>query len=144
MSSVTVTTKNDQKIEKKGKISVCDLTKNNTSEILQKIEYQTPIFLQSYTDLFTKYIHSFNTVFGVCRISEKQFFDKLGIDHTIMEETANYWDLVKNLTLIQIETYSKFLQDCVDFRISTIDSMDKSMTSALDYYSKAISSFTSE
>jgi len=91
--------------------------------------------------LFTKYLHSYNTAFGICRISEKQFFDKLGINHTVLQETANYWNLVKNLTLIQIETYSKFIQDYVDFRVSTIDSIDKSMTSALDYYSKAISPF---
>jgi len=141
MSNIATTPKNEPKIEKKDKLSICDLTKNNTSEVLQKMEFQIPIFLQAYTDLFTKYLHSYNTAFGICRISEKQFFDKLGIDHTVLEETANYWNLVKNLTLIQIETYSKFIQDYVDFRVSTIDSIDKSMTSALDYYSKAISPF---
>jgi hypothetical protein len=38
-------------------ISICDLMKNNSSEILHKIEYQIPTYLQEYTDLFTKYIH---------------------------------------------------------------------------------------
>ena len=62
---------------KKSQISICDLMKNNTSEILQKMEYQVPTYLQGYTDLFTKYLHSLNTLFGTCYISEKQFFDKL-------------------------------------------------------------------
>ncbi|MEJ2261647.1 MAG: hypothetical protein P8X83_08385 [Nitrosopumilaceae archaeon] len=127
-----------EKFQDKEKISICDLTKNNTAEILQKIEYQIPIYLQGYTDLFTKYIHSFNSGFGACRMSEKQFFDKLGIDHTVMEEVANYWDFVKSLTIIQIETYSKFIQDYMDFKLSTIDSWGKSFSSALDHYQKAI------
>jgi len=136
-----VVTKNEPKIEEKSKISICDLTKNNTSEILQKMEYQLPVYLQGYTDLFIKYLHSFNTTFGTCRISEKQFFDRLGINHQVMEEIAEYWNFAKNLTVIQIETCSKFVQDYIDFRISTIDSLDKFMTSALEYYSKALSEF---
>ena len=136
-----VLTKDEPKNEEKLKISICDLTKNNTSEILQKMEYQLPVYLQGYTDLFTKYLHSFNTTFGTCRISEKQFFDRLGINHQVMEEIAEYWNFAKNLTIIQIETCSKFVQDYIDFRISTIDSLDKSMTSALEYYSKALSEF---
>lgn len=131
----------EPKIEEKSKVSICDLTKNNTSEILQKMEYQIPVYLQGYTDLFSKYLHSFNTVFATCRISEKQFFDKVGIDHQVMEEIEEYWNFAKNLTMIQIETSSKFVRDYVDFRISTIDSLDKSITSALEYYSKALSKF---
>jgi len=131
----------ESKNKTKPKISICDLTKNNTSEILQKMEYQVPIYLQGYTDLFTKYLHSFNTAFGTCRISEKEFFNKLGINHQILEETAEYWNFAKNLTLIQIETSSKFIQDYIDFRISTIESIDKFMTSSLEYYSKALSVF---
>ena len=131
----------EPKTEEKSKISICDLTKNNTSEILQKMEYQIPIYLQGYTDLFSKYLHSFNTTFAACRISEKQFFDKLGIDHQVMEEIEEYWNSAKNLTMIQIETCSKFVRDYVDFRISTIDSLDKFITSASEYYSKSLSKF---
>jgi len=131
----------EPKTEEKSKISICDLTKNNTSEILQKMEYQVPIYLQGYTDLFSKYIHSFNTAFATCRISEKQLFDKLGIDHRVMEEIEEYWNFAKNLTMIQIEICSKFVRDYVDFRISTIDSLDESIASALEYYSKSLSKF---
>ena len=137
MSKTQSIPKNTQETSEE-KISICDLTKNNTSEILQKVEYQIPLYLQGYTDLFTKYIHSFNTVFGACRISEKQFFDKMGIDHTVMKEMVNYWDFIKSLTIIQIETYSKFIQDYMDFRLSTMDSIDKSVSSALEHYSKAM------
>jgi hypothetical protein len=138
MSTTQNISKKDQGTEKT-KISICDLTKNNTSEIIQKMEFQTPIFLQGYADLFTKYFHSFNATFGACRISEKQFFDKMGIDHTVMEEIASYWNFVKNMTVIQIETYSKFIQDYIEFRIATIDSVEKLATAGMDYYSKVLS-----
>jgi len=132
--------KNDSKLEKT-KISICDLFQNNTSEILQKMEYQIPIYLQGYSDLFTKYLHSFNTLFGTCRMSEKQFFDKLGVDHFVLQEIADYWNFLKNLSLIQIELNSKFVEDYIEFRVSTIESFDKSLTSILDYYTKTLSEF---
>ena len=121
--------------------SICDLMKTNTSEVLQKIELQTPIILQGYTDLFTKYLHSFDLMFGTCRLSEKQFFDKFGMNHSVMEETALYWNLMKNIAVLQIDSYSKFLQDYFDFRVSTMESFDKSIDAIFAYYSQALSKF---
>jgi hypothetical protein len=121
--------------------SICDLTKTNTSEILQKIEFQFPIILQGYTELFTKYLHSFDLMFGTCRISEKQFLDKLGINHSVLEETASYWNLIKNLTIFQIEACSKFLQDYFDFRVSTMETFDKSMHLFSEYYAQTLFQF---
>lgn len=131
---------NDSKLEKT-KISICDLFQTTNSEILQKMEYQVPIYLQGYSDLFTKYLHSFNTLFGTCRMSEKQFFDKLGVDHFVLQEIVDYWNFLKNISLIQIELNSKFVEDYIEFRVSTIESFDKSLTSILDYYTKTLSEF---
>ncbi|MEX0640882.1 MAG: hypothetical protein WD018_08750 [Nitrosopumilaceae archaeon] len=133
--------KKESNSSNKSQSSICDLMKNNTSEILQKMEYQIPTYLQGYTDLFTKYLHSLNTLYGTCYISEKQFFDKLGIDHKVLEPIDEYWKFIKNLTLVQIETSSKFVEDYIQFRIAAIESFDKSMGSALDYYAKALSEF---
>ena len=141
MSTKEQSTKNEEKLDTN---SICDLMKTNNSEILQKIEFQTPIILQGYTDLFTKYLHSFDLIFGTCRISEKQFFDKFGINHSVMEETALYWNLIKNTTILQIESYSKFLQDYFDFRISTMESFDKSINAFLEYYVQALSKFNTK
>jgi len=126
---------------KNNSISICDLLKNNTSEILQKVEYQTPTYLQGYSDLFTKYLHSLNTLFGTCYISEKQFFDKLGFDHKVLQPIDEYWKFIKNLVLIQIEASSKFVEDYIQFRLATIESFEKSTASALEYYSKLLSEF---
>lgn len=142
--SEQIALKQESSSVKSQQISICDLMKNNTSEILQKMEYQVPTYLQGYSDLFTKYLHSLNTLYGTCYISEKQFFDKLGFDHKVLEPIDEYWKFVKNLTLIQIESSSKFVEDYIQFRLSTIESFDKSMTSALDYYSKMLSEFNNK
>ncbi len=126
---------------KKSQVSICDLMKNNSSEILQKMEYQIPTYLQGYTDLFTKYLHSLNTLYGTCYISEKQFFDKLGFDHNVLEPIDEYWKFIKNLTLVQIEVSSKFFEDYIQFRISSVELFDKSMESTLEYYAQALSEF---
>lgn len=141
MSHQQTELKKEPSSAKTNEVSICDLMQNNTSEILQKLEYQVPIYLQGYADLFTKYLHSFNTTFGTCRISEKQFFDKFGLNHTVVEEIAEYWNFVKNLALVQVETSSKFVEDYIQFRIATIESFDKSMASSLEYYSKMLSKF---
>ena len=59
MATIQTTPEKESKIENSHKISICDITKNNTSEILQKIEGLAAIYLQGYSDLFIKYIHSF-------------------------------------------------------------------------------------
>lgn len=130
-----------QNSKKEEQISVCDLMKNNTSEILQKMEFQVPKYLQGYSDLYTKYLHSLNTLYGTCYVSEKQYFDKMGIDHKVLEPINEYWKFLKNLAIVQIEARSKFIEDYVQFRIAAIESFDKSMASALDYYAKALSEY---
>lgn len=130
-----------QDSKKEEQISVCDLMKNNTSEILQKMEFQVPKYLQGYSDLYTKYLHSLNTLYGTCYVSEKQYFDKMGIDHKVLEPINEYWKFLKNLAIVQIEARSKFIEDYVQFRIAAIESFDKSIASALDYYGKALSEY---
>ena len=127
--------------EKESELSICDLMRNNTFEILKKVEFQIPSYLQGYTDLFLKYLHSLNTLYGTCYISEKQFFDDLGINHKVLEPIDEYWNFIKNLTLVQIETNSKFIEDYIQFRIASIESFDKSVASALEYYANALSEF---
>ena len=70
--------------QKPEKISVCELMKENTSKIIQKLESQTPSFFQQYTDLYSAYLHTMDDIYGTCYISEKEFFDKLNLDQGIL------------------------------------------------------------
>ncbi|MEK0320749.1 MAG: hypothetical protein QQN61_06630, partial [Nitrosopumilus sp.] len=72
------------------KVSVCDIMKNNTSEIIKKIESQAPSLMQKYSDLYMTYLHTMDDISGTCYISEKEFFDKLNIDQGILKETEKF------------------------------------------------------
>ena len=45
--------------------------------MIKETEAKMPIFFQSYSDLYTKYLHLLDDIFGTCYIAEKEFFDKL-------------------------------------------------------------------
>ena len=67
-------------------ISICDVMKDNTSKVIQKIETGIPPVFQNYSDLYSAYLHMFNDLFGTCYMVEKKFFDKLNIDQGILRE----------------------------------------------------------
>jgi hypothetical protein len=123
--------------EKKDTVSICDVMQNNTSEIIQKIESQIPTYLQLYSDLYTKYLHIIDDIYSTCYVSEKEFFDKLGIDKTTLGAFDVYWKSITDLTLNQIELATNFAKMYVQFRLSTIDSYDKVVHLMMDNYARA-------
>ena len=65
--------------------------KDDTSEVIRKIESHIPSLFQNYSNLYTKYLHMFDDMFGTCYITEKKFFDKMDIDqHVMMNSYANF------------------------------------------------------
>lgn len=67
-------------------ISICDVMKENTSEVIQKLESNIPTLVKNYSDLHTAYLHMFDDLFETCYMAEKEFFDKLNIDQGILKE----------------------------------------------------------
>jgi len=78
------------------KLSVCDIMKEDTSEIIKKMESKMPSLFQNYSDLYTKYLHLFDDIFGTCYIAEKEFFDKLNIDQGILRQLKANSESMKN------------------------------------------------
>ena len=48
------------------KISICDIMKSGTSQVIQKLESQIPLKLQQYSDLYTAYLHTIDDLYGTC------------------------------------------------------------------------------
>jgi hypothetical protein len=128
---------------KENAISICDVMKNNTSEVIQKIESKFPIYAQLYTDLYTKYLHTIDDLYSTCYVSEKEFFDKLGMDKKALQAFDTYWKSIANMTKYQIDMAANFAKMYVQFRLATIDSYDKVMHTVMDSYAKAWSQFNS-
>ena len=129
--------------EKKDAVSVCDIMKNNTSKIIRKMESQIPTYTQLYSELYTKYLHTIDDLYSTCYVSEKEFFDKLGMDKTTLEAFDAYWKFITDMTLSQIELATNFAKTYVQFRLSALDSYDKLIHLMIDSYAKAWTQFNS-
>lgn len=129
--------------KKESTISICDVMKNNTSEIIQKIESKFPTYAQLYTDLYTKYLHTIDDLYSTCYLSEKEFFDKLGMDKTAIQDFDAYWKSITNMATSQIDMLANFTKMYIQSRLATIDSYDKIAHIMMDSYARAWSQFNS-
>jgi hypothetical protein len=130
-------TENVSKIE--NKVSVCDIMKNNTSEIIKKFESKTPSLMQKYSDLYMQYLHTIDDTFGTCYISEKEFFDKLNMDQNTLKEVKKFSNSLTTISLNQIDVSSKYLDAYMQMRISTLKAYDDFMHVMMDSYAKTLS-----
>ena len=145
MAETIKTAKREEESSKKSDtISISDVMKNNTSEIIQKLESQIPTFTQLYTDLYTKYLHMMDDFYSTCYESGKEFFDKQGIDEKALGLVDTYWKSITELTLNQIELVTNFAKMYGQFRLSTLDSYDKVVRLMMDSYTKAWTQFNSD
>ena len=129
--------------EKKNTISICDDMKNNTSGIIQKLESQIPTYAQLYSDLYTKYLHMMDDFYSTCYVSEKEFFDKSGMDEATLGAFDTYWKFITDVAISQIEQSTNFAKMYVQFRLSVLDSYDKAVHLMMDTYAIAWTQFNS-
>ena len=129
---------NTEKHEEK-KLSICDIMKEDTSEVIKKLESQTPSLFQNYSNLYTAYLHMFDDLFGTCYISEKEFFDKLNIDPGILKQIKENSESIKNNYLESIDMNTKYLDAYIKMRISVIKSFDNYAHVMMESYGKFLS-----
>lgn len=123
------------------KISICDVMKTSTSEVIRKMEQQVPPLVQNYSDLYLTNLHFLDDLFGTCYISEKKFFDKLNIDPKILKEYQRYTNSVSKFYQDWIEIGSKYLQTYAQMRMSIIKSYDQFFHTVIESYADMLSRF---
>ena len=123
------------------KVSICDIMKNNTSQVIKKIESQAPSLTQKYSDLYMTYLHTIDDISGTCYISEKEFFDKLNLDQGILKEVEKFSGALTAIFLDQIEFSSKYLEAYIQMRVSALKTYDNFMHVMMDSYAKTLSQF---
>lgn len=119
-------------------VSICDIMKGNTSEIIRKFESQIPPLLENYSNLYTVYLHVFDELFGTCYINEKEFFDKLNIDQRLLKQLKANSEYIKNRYLENIEISTKFFDEQFKMRISSMQSFENFAHIMMDSYSKTL------
>lgn len=124
-------------------ISVCDIMKNSTSQVIKKMQSQIPTYMELFSDLYMKNLHSLDDLYGTCYMAEKEFFDKMPIDKGSLEVWDGYMKAWTQFALLQIETSTNFVRAYVEARKLAIDSYDNYMHLWMDSYAKALSQFNS-
>lgn len=129
--------------ESSEKISICDLFKENTSNLIQKMESQIPIYGQIYSDIYKESLHMLEDVFGTCYISEKEFFDKLNIDQYALKQWDIYSKSILDFYSRQIDASTNLLKIYSSNRISAIQTYENFMHAWMDSYQKMLTQFNS-
>ncbi|HXW01786.1 MAG TPA: hypothetical protein VD828_00235 [Candidatus Nitrosotenuis sp.] len=122
-------------------ISVCDVMKDNTSQIIKKLESQIPFSTQHYFDLYASFLHSIDDVFGTCYIAEKQFFDRIGFDQNMLKSFKYVSNQFTNALVAQIEMTSNLQKSHLQFQKSILDMYEQYTHSFVDSYWKSVTEF---
>lgn len=115
--------------------------KDNTSQVIQKLESNIPTLVQNYSELYAAYLHMFDDLFGTCYMAEKEFFDKLNIDQVILKEIKKNSDAMKNHYLNNIDMTTKFFDAYVMMRTTAIKSFDNYAHIMMESYAKILAQF---
>ena len=134
MEKDTSQTKNNEE-----KLSICEIMKDDTSEVIRKMESQVPSLFQNYSNLYTKYLHMFDDMFGTCYITEKKFFDRLDIDQGVLRQLKKNSESVKNTWMQNIEISSKLFDEYVKMRVDAIKSYDNYVHVMMNTYANFLS-----
>ncbi len=124
-------------------VSVCDIMKGNTSEIIKKMESQIPTYFQMHSDVYTEFLHTMDDLFGTCFIAEKEFFDKLNFDQYTLKLFDSYWKNITKMYSSQIDMSTNFLRTYSQMRISGIKLFDNYMHVMMESYAKMLSQYNS-
>ena len=123
------------------KLSICDIMKEDTSEVIKKMESKMPSMFQNSSDMYTKYLHTLDDIFGTCYIAEKEFFDKLNIDQDTLRQIKNNSESMKKKHIENIDMAAKLFNDYVKMNISAIKSFDDYVHVMMESYAKTLSQF---
>lgn len=121
------------------KKSVCGVMRDNTMGIIQKLESEMPQIFQEYSDLYSRYLHSVQDVFGTCNLVEKQYFDKMEVDQNMLNMYDDYLKSATNIVESQIGISTNFARTYIQFRLSSMDVLDKFMHTCSNMCAKYLS-----
>ena len=132
---------NSKHEQQEEKLSICDIMKEDTSAMIKKVESKMPSMFQSYSDMYTKYLHTLDDVFGTCYIAEKEFFDKLNLDQDMLRQIKQNSESMRKTYVENIDMTAKFFDEYVKMRMNAIESFDNYAHVMMESYAKMLSQF---
>ena len=132
-------TQESQQQESEENLSVCDIMKNDTSEVIKKLESNMPVMFQRYSDLYTGYLHMLDDVFGTCYIAEKEFFDKLNLDQKFLKQIKYNSESIRKYYIKNIELSSNLFDQSMQVKISEAKWFDDYAHLMMESYARWLS-----
>lgn len=120
-------------------LSICDIWKDSVHKIITKAEFQTPLYLQTYTQVHTEFLHSIDNLFGTCYLWQKQYFDRLEIDKGTMGSYAKFYDDLTEYTTKLMDAWAQSQKQQADMMIQAINAANGYARQYMDLCAKAVS-----
>ena len=127
-----------EKSENNPTLSVCDVMRDNTNEVIMKIESLLPTYIESFTDLQAEYLRIARDFFGTCYIAEKELLDKMGVDQRAIEGFDKYLKVFTKSAISEIEMAGNFQKTVVNNTMSAMKSYDDYVKLVLSSYAKML------
>jgi len=112
--------------------------RDNTNEVIMKIESLLPTYIESFTDLQTEGLRIARDFFGTCYIAEKELLDNMGVDQKAIESFDRYSKAITKTTIFEIDMMNSFQKTFVENIMSTMKSYDDHVKIMLSSYSKML------
>lgn len=88
--------------------SAYDIWKDNTHKLITKLEHQTPIYLQAYSQVHAEFLHFIDNSFGTYYNWQKQYFDKMKIDQKVINACEKLCDSGTNNIFELMNAYANY------------------------------------
>lgn len=136
------TSKNERDLSgQKTTASMPNIVKTNTSEIIEKIDSKIPMYVQLYSDLYKKYLHIANNFCTTSCLTQKEVFDKVGVNDAVLTMFDAYLGSVKQMVLLQIDLNENMIQSYVSHRLTVLDFYDQMVNRNIVNFTKMFSLF---
>jgi hypothetical protein len=119
--------------------SVCDIWRDSVHKMITKVEYQTPIYLQAYSQVHTEFLHCVDNLFGTCYIWQKQYFDRLGIDQKIVNTYGKLCESGVNSAIDFLDIYANYKKFQADMAVNAMKIGNNYLHWWIDMFGKTVS-----
>lgn len=119
-------------------LSVCDVMRDNTNEVIMKIEGLLPSYIESVTDLQSEGLRITRDFFGTCYIAEKELLDKMGVDQKAIESFDKFLKIITKTTVSEIDMINNFQRTWAENIMSSMKSYDDYVKVMLSSYAKML------
>jgi hypothetical protein len=127
----------------KSTLSVCDAMRDNTDEIIMKIESLLPSSIESFADFQSEYLRIARDFFGTCYIAEKELLDKIGVDQKAIIEFNKYLKVLSQYAISEIDMVDNLQKIFVNNAISAMKVYDDYVKIMLSSYAKTLEHISS-